>query len=392
MNKFLSKRVLDKPKTKGRVEMIQAAAKKEDAGEELIYMNVGKPDFDTPKIIKDGAIKALNEGAVHYTRLDGIPKLKRAISDREKREFNLSYDPVDEITVTVGASAALYAIWTVFLDNEDELMIPTPYYNAYREQINYIGAKYVEVPILKGDKIEYRREDFEKKLTKNTKMIIINSPNNPSGYVMTDKDLQMIADFAIENDLLVISDESYDKYVFNGEFKSIANLKNMRERTIIVNSASKTFSMTGWRIGYVMGPKELVNEISIAHNAMSICPNSFSQHGAYYAYKDKIEEVNLMLDDFKNRKEYIVGELEKIKEFKFVKPEGAFYVFINVGGLGLTGMEFCEDLLNKKGIVLAPGHSYGDDWIDYVRISYACSMDNIKKTIKYIKEYISELK
>lgn len=388
----MSKKILNKPKARGRVELIRAAAKKEDAGEKLIYMNVGKPDFDTPKIIKRGAIEALEHGLVHYTRLDGIPMLKEAISKREEREFGLCYDPVDEITITIGGSAALFAIWSVFLDPEDELMIPTPYYNAYREQLSYVGANYVEVPILKGDRVEYKREDFEAKLTKNTKLIIINSPNNPTGYVMKDEDLQMIADFAMEHDLIVVSDECYDKYVFSGEFKSISTLDGMRERTIIVNSASKTFSMTGWRIGYVMGPKKFVDEIAVAHNAMSICPNSFAQYGAYYAYQGKIDEVDEMLQEFKRRKELVVAELEEIPEFSYIKPEGAFYVFVNVSELGLSGMEFCEEILDKKGVVLSPGHAYGELWKDYVRISYACSVDNIKTTMKLIQEYICERK
>ena len=392
MKEYFSRKILNKSTARGRVELIRAAAKKEDAGQKIIYMNVGKPDYDTPEIIKYGAIEAIKEGLVHYTRLDGVPKLKQAIAKREEMEFGLHYNPVDEITITVGGSAALFAIWAVFLDPEDELMIPTPYYNAYREQLSYIGAKYVEVPILREGKVEYRREDFEAKLTKNTKMIIINSPNNPTGYVMKDQDLQMITDFAIEHDLLVVSDECYDKYVFSGKFKSIANLDQMRERTIIVNSTSKTFSMTGWRIGYVMGPKKFVDEIAVAHNAMSICPNSFAQYGAYYAYQEKLDEVDKMLEDFKRRKEFIVSELEKISELEYIKPEGAFYVFISVAKLGISGMEFCEEILDQKGIVLSPGHAYGHEWKDYVRISYACSIENIKTTMLLIKEYIAERK
>ncbi len=377
---------------KGLFEIYAIASQKERAGEKVIHMEIGRPDFDTPMAVKEKAVEALHKGVVHYTELSGLDELRRAIAKRERIKTGLYYDPLKEIVVTAGASEGLYCIWNVFLNPEDEVMIPSPYYSSYFNQLIYSGTNLVKVPIMKDGKIKFDIEDFKARLTKNTKMILINSPNNPSGYVMTEEDLNMIAEFAIENDLIVISDECYDSFIFEGNYKSIATLPGMRERTLVVNSSSKTFSMTGWRIGYVMGNEDFIREIGKIHSHISVCATSFAQAGAVEAYKNVFKEVENMVAEFKLRRDYVAKCLGKIDGISFIEPKGAFYVFINVGKLGMDGIEFSERILREKGIALAPGSSFGSEWKDYVRLAYTCSMDNIIEAMELMKSFIDSKK
>lgn len=390
MKKYFSDNVKNIPEGKGLFEIYAIATEKERLGEKVIHMEIGRPDFDTPKKIKDAAIKGLNEGGVHYTSFSGLNDLKEAIVERENKKNGLVYDPLSEVVVTVGASEGLYCIWTAFLNPDDEIMIPSPYYSSYTHQLTYSGAKFIKVPIMKDGQMKFNIEDFKSKLTQNTKMILINSPNNPTGYVMTEEDLRMVADFAIENDLIVVSDECYDSYVFQGEFKSISTLPGMKDRTLIVNSTSKTFSMTGWRIGYVIGNPEFIQEIGKIHSHITVCATSFAQAGAVEAYKNVYDEVDVMIEEFKSRKDYVVGRLNNMSRLSFIEPGGAFYVFLNVGELGMNGVEFCEQILIQKGIALAPGSSFGSEWDNYVRLAYTCSMEDIVEAMDLIEEFIEK--
>ena len=392
MKNYFNNKVNGSPKQKGLFEIYAIASQKERAGEKVIHMEIGRPDFDTPMAVKERAVKALDEGVVHYTELSGLDELRRAISEREKLKTGLYYDPIKEIVVTTGASEGLYCIWNVFLNPEDEVMIPSPYYSSYFNQLTYSGTNLVKIPVMKDGKIKYDIEDFKSRLTKNNKMILINSPNNPSGYVMTEEELNMIAEFAIENDLIVISDECYDSFIFEGEYRSIATLPGMKERTLVVNSSSKTFSMTGWRIGYVMGNENFIREIGKIHSHITVCATSFAQAGAIEAYKSVFKEVEDMVAEFKLRRDYVADYLSKIDSISFIEPKGAFYVFINVGKLGMDGIEFSEKILKEKGIALAPGSSFGSEWKDYVRLAYTCSMDNIIEAMDLMKSFVDSNK
>lgn len=388
MNKFFSEKVNNIPKQKGLFEIYAIASQKERDGERVIHMEIGRPDFDTPERIKTAAIKALDKGIVHYTELSGLYDLKKAICDREKIKHGLEFDPMKEIVVTAGASEGLYCIWTAFLNQDDEIMIPSPYYSSYLHQLTYTGTNLVKVPIMKDGKIKFDIEEFRSRLTENTKMILINSPNNPTGYIMSEEDLEVVSTFAIENDLIVVSDECYDSFVFEGKFRSVATLPGMKERTLIVNSASKTFSMTGWRIGYVLGNASFIQEIAKIHSHITVCATSFAQMGSIEAYKNVFQEVEDMVGEFKRRRDYVAKFLRTVDKISFIEPEGAFYVFMNVGKLGMTGVEFCERLLKEKGIALAPGSSFGSEWEDYVRLAYTCSMDDIIESMDLMKAFI----
>lgn len=388
MKQYLAKRVTSGKKIKGLFEIYGLALAREREGKRIIHMEIGRPDFDTPQLIKDSAAEALKDGLVYYTEPSGLLSLRQAIVDNTKKRLGLDYG-VNQVITTIGASEALDLIWRAFLEPDDEIMLPSPYYGAYTFQLDYLDKKYVKVPILKEDgQVRYDIEDFRSRLTPHTKMILLNSPNNPTGYVMTREEVQMIADFAVENDLIVVSDECYDHYVFEGEHVSIATLPGMQDRTLLVNSTSKTFAMTGWRVGYVMGHPDFIDALVRIHGQSCVCPTSFAQAGSAAAYANEIPEVQDMLVQFRERKEYIADFLQKMEGVSYVEPKGAFYVFMDVSALGMPGADFCEQLIEEQGVTLSPGNNFGLEWDSYVRISYACSLDDIKEAMDKLKCFI----
>lgn len=372
----------------GSFSTFDLSSELERSGRKIIHMEIGKPNFDTPDVIKEAAITAIKEGNVHYTPPAGIYELREAITDRTREKYGLKYNPLNEALITAGASEALYLILIAFLDYDEEIMIPSPSYYSYCRQVDCTGAKFIEVPVLKDGIMKYDIDEFEARITDKTKLLLLNSPNNPTGYVMSDEELQAMADFAIKHDLIVISDECYEDFLYEGKFKSIASLPGMKDRTLIINSTSKTFSMTGWRVGYILGNSYFIECLQNVHEHLNICPTSFAQEGAIKAYKEEIKEIELMLKEYKRRKDYIVNFLKKIDKVSFYEPQGAFYIFLNVEKLGINGSEFCLELLNEKGVALAPGESFGEEWANYVRISFCCSMEDIIEAMDLIKEYI----
>lgn len=392
MDKYFSSKMDVFSGEKGLFAIFAISSELERSGKKIIHMEIGKPDFDTPEIIKEAAIEAIKEGVVQYAPPGGLYELTKAITDWTQKRYGLSYNPENEILITVGASEAIHLIWSAFLAHDEEVMIPSPYYGSYGYQVACAGSKFIEVPVLKDGIVKFDIEEFEARITDKTKLILINSPCNPTGYVMSDEEIKAIADFAIKHDLLVISDECYDHFLFEGEFKSIASLPGMKERTFVINSTSKTFSMTGWRVGYVLGDSKFIETLQNIHEHLAICPTSFAQKGAVKAYTEEIKETEGMLVEYKKRRDYLVDALGKIDEISFYEPQGAFYIFINVEKTGQNGADFCLGLLNEKGVALASGESFGKQWSDYVRISYCCSMEDIIEVVKLMKEYIADIK
>lgn len=388
MKKYFSSKVDAFYEGEGTVSIFDIASELERKGEKIIHMEIGKPNFDTPNAIKEAAISAIKNGNVHYTPPAGIYDLREAITKRTKEKYGLEYNPLNEALITAGASEALYLIFIAFLNSDEEVMIPSPSYYSYCRQVECTGSKYIEVPVLKDGIMKYEMAEFESRITDKTKVLLINSPNNPTGYVMSNDELQAIADFAVKHDLIVISDECYEDFLYEGEFKSIASLPGMKERTLIINSTSKTFSMTGWRVGYILGNATFIECLQNVHEQLNICPTSFAQEGSIIAYREEIKEVEMMFNEYKKRKEYIVDYLRKMDKVSFYEPQGAFYIFLNVEKLGIGGTQFCLELLKEKGVALNPGESFGNEWRDYVRISYCCSMEDIIEAMDLIKEYI----
>lgn len=390
INRFVNPAVKNAPPDESIITG-KIADEMEANGIKLIHMDLGRPDFDSPPKVKARAIKAINEGKVFYTSLNGIHELKQAIAYYEENRHGLSVDPDKNVVVTVGASEALFQVWLNFLAPGDEILIPTPCYCSYIYMLTAMGIKVIEVPTVKNGEVHFNIEDFKSKLTSKTKMILINSPQNPTGMVYSHEQLNAISKFAVENDLLVISDECYDNYLFSGEHLSIATFPKMWERTITINSVSKTYSMTGWRVGYIVAPEAFINVIEVSHANLILCAPSFCQYGAAEALRMKKDELSESSKEFRRRRDCVVKWMDKIK-LPYVKPEGAFYLFFDVSSLGMTGLEFSKGLLKNYHVTSMPGSIYGKDYKNYVRIAYTCSYEDLENGMQCIAEFVNNIK
>lgn len=375
----------------GLYEVFQKALELEANGRSIIHMEIGKPDFDSPIIAKEAAKKALDDGMVHYTAMAGIMPLREAITNKYKRDHGLEYDSKTEIIVTAGACEAIGVAMLALMNTGDEILVPSPYFPAYLEQAIIANVNLVEVPLKMENNFSLKVEDLASRVTDKTKIILINTPHNPTGAIIEKEDLEKIAKLAIEKDLIVISDETYDQFIFNGKHFSIASIEGMKERTIVINSASKTFSMTGWRIGYAMGPAHIIKYLNKTHQNFSTCATSFAQAGAAEAYNNGEDFIQDMLQEFKRRGELVYKRLSEIDGIKVLEPNGAFYVFPNIEGIGMEENEFCKYILEEAGVAIVPGDSFGKYGKGFVRICYACSYEQIEEAMDKIKNAVEKL-
>ena len=357
-------------------KIFEAASKKEAAGEEIIHLELGRPDFDTPEHIKNAAVKALTEGKVHYTSNYGIPELRKAIAEKFKRDNGLDYDPADEIIVTVGVTEGILMCMMSLLNPGEEVLIPSPAFPCYTRCAYMAGATPVDVPLPEENNFSPSVELIESYLSDKTRLIAINTPNNPTGAIYNRDVLEDIAQLAIEKNLIVISDEIYEKQIYNGQKHfSIATLPGMKERTITLNGFSKSHSMTGWRLGYMGTSRELVSLLIRIRQYATVCPTSFAQYGAVAALEGSQNCINEMVTEFDRRRLMVVERLQKMPGIRFVEPSGAFYVFINICKLGLGATELAYSLLDEARIALVPWGT------DHIRISYANSFENLSKAM-----------
>lgn len=375
----------------GLYDIFSQASELERTGKRLIHMEIGRPDFTSPKCSIECVKDSLDAGQVHYTAVQGIYELREAVSDREKRRQNLCYMPENEIVITAGACEALTATFLGLLDPGDEIIIPGPFFSAYEEIALFAQVKIKELPLSVENEWSIDMDRLNGMITDKTKGILINSPNNPAGYVFSHEELKKIADIAIENNIFVISDETYDEFFYGEKVESIAGLEGMRDRTIVVKSASKLFSMTGWRIGYLMGNEKTLKYLNKIHQNLSTCATSFAQYGAVQAYRQEDSFVEKMVGVFKERRDYFFKELNSIDGFELVKPEGAFYMFPKVSNLGLTSREFCDILMNKAGVVAVPGDFFGESGRGYIRLAYCRSMEELETAAMNIKKIVENL-
>ncbi|HIU26000.1 MAG TPA: pyridoxal phosphate-dependent aminotransferase [Candidatus Copromorpha excrementigallinarum] len=370
----------------------EAAAKLKAKGTDVVEMTMGRPDFDTPEHIKEAAVKALKEGKVHYTSNYGIPELREAIAEKMKRHNGLEYDPDGEIMVTVGAAEAIFATMSSFLDPGDEIIIPAPVWVNYVAVPASFGAKVVTVPLREENEFSLDARDVEKAVSEKTKMIVLVTPGNPTGGVIKEKDLKEIAELAKKHDLLVIADEVYEYLVYDGErHVSIGKLEGMKERTIVVNSVSKTYSMTGWRIGWICADRPLMLSILRAHQYMVACAVSFAQYGAWAALKGPQDCVREMTEEFDRRRKYIVSAVNSMDKMSCITPKGAFYVFANIKKTGLTSEEASRFLLDEAHVAAVPGSAFGKEGEGFVRFAYSTSMEEIKKAMERIDKALRKL-
>lgn len=377
----------------GQIRVVAEKAKElENAGKDVIHLEIGEPDFTTPKHIVEAAQEALSAGEVHYAPNRGIPELRDSIAKKMKDENGIVADPKTDILVTQGAAEALYIAVIAHCNPGDELLIIEPSFASYENLAHLAGAIPVSVPTREENNWVVDPEDILKAVTSKTKMILINSPCNPTGAVYPKEVLEKIAEYAIEHDLLVVSDEIYEKVTYQKDSHfSIGAIKGMEDRTITINGFSKAYAMTGWRMGYLVANKDLITNMLKVHQYAVTCIPTFAQFGANAAYteKEKSEQsVREMTEAYKRRRDIVYEGLKAIEGITTSLPEGAFYAFPNISKFNLSSAEFAEKLLTDVGVATVPGSVFSPFGEGYIRISYATSEENLKEAMKRIKQFV----
>jgi aspartate/methionine/tyrosine aminotransferase len=376
--------------TETAFEVLAKAKALEKQGKDVVHLEIGEPDFDTPKNIKDAAIKAINSGYTHYGPSAGIPELRETIAQYISKTRGIKADP-DEVVVTPGAKPIMFFSILALVNPGEEVLYPNPGFPIYESMANFVGAKAVPVPLKEENDFRLDQEYVKEKITKKTKMIILNSPENPTGGVLTRDDLKTIADcIADRDDVFVLSDEIYSRIVYEGNHESIASLPGMKEKTIILDGFSKTYAMTGWRLGYGVMRKDLAQKVAQLQTNSNSCTCTFTQIAGIEALKGSQAEPERMDAEFKKRREVIVSGLNNIKGITCKKPRGAFYAFPNITGTGMNSHKLGDHLLYNAGVAVLPGTSFGKFGEGYLRLSFANSIENIKKALDRIAKALEK--
>ena len=359
-------------------------------GIDVISFGAGEPDFDTPEHIKAAAMGSLDAGFTKYTPSSGIPELRSAISEKLKADNGLDYKP-SQIIVNCGAKHACFNAILAAIEPEDEVIIPAPYWLSYPEMVKIAGGVPVIVQTKPENGYKMTPEEFEEAMTPRTKLIIINSPGNPTGSVYTREELEKITEIALAEDILILSDEIYEKLIFDGQkHVSVASLsKEVYDITFTVNGFSKPYAMTGWRLGYVAAPEWAAKAIDSLQSQTTSNPTSFAQKGALAAYKGPQDCVAQMVAEYDARRQLVISLVDKIPKISYVRPQGAFYILLNIAKTGLTSTVFAEKLLDKQKVAVVPGIAFGDD--ETIRVSYATSKENIENGLKRLGEFVASL-
>lgn len=365
-------------------------------GVDIIGFGAGEPDFRTPKHIREAAIDAIENESIGYTAASGMDSLKQAICDKLKRDNNLEYTK-EQIVVSNGAKHSLFNTLSAICNPGDEVIVPNPYWVSYPELIRLVDVKPVFVECPEEAEFKYTVEALEKAITENTKAIILNTPNNPTGTAYKEEDLKAIADLAVKNNIYVISDEIYEKLLYEGNHKSIASFnEDIKDLTIVVNGVAKAYAMTGWRIGYTACNKEIAKTMSNFQSHATSNPNTIAQYATIAALNAPEDSLNEMLDAFRERRDYMVDKINSIDNLSCLKPQGAFYVMVNIskllgktmdGKVINTSIDFADYLLENAKVAVVPGIGFGND--NYVRLSYATSLENIKDGLDRIEKAIA---
>ncbi|MCU9810692.1 MULTISPECIES: pyridoxal phosphate-dependent aminotransferase [Paraclostridium] len=365
-------------------------------GVDIIGFGAGEPDFRTPKHIRDAAIDAIENESIGYTAASGMDSLKQAICDKLKRDNNLEYTK-DQIVVSNGAKHSLFNTLSAICNPGDEVIVPNPYWVSYPELIRLADAKPVFVECPEEAEFKYTVEALESAITDKTKAIILNTPNNPTGTAYKEEDLKAIADLAVKNNIYVISDEIYEKLLYEGTHKSIASFnEDIKDLTIVVNGVAKAYAMTGWRIGYTACKKEIAKSMSNFQSHATSNPNTIAQYATIAALNAPEDTLKEMVEAFKERRDFMVDKINSIENLSCLKPQGAFYVMVNISkllGKTLNGKEiknsidFADYLLDDAKVAVVPGIGFGND--NYIRLSYATSLENIKEGLERIEKAIT---
>ena len=358
---------------------------------DAISLGVGEPDFDTPWHIREEGIKSLEKGKTFYTSNAGLKELKVELAQYLKRRFDLTYDPSKEMFITVGGSEAIDAAMRAMLDPGDEVLIPQPSYVSYVPCAVLAHAVPVTIELKAEDEFRLTAEALEAAITDKTKLLVMPFPNNPTGAIMEQKDLEAIAEVVQKHDIFVLSDEIYSELTYTENHVSIASLPGMWERTIVINGFSKSYAMTGWRLGYACGPEAIITQMLKIHQFCIMCAPTTSQYAAVEAVKNGDADVVAMRDEYNQRRRYLMHRFRQMG-LECFEPFGAFYMFPCIKEFGMTSDEFATDLLNRKKVAVVPGTAFGDCGEGFIRISYAYSMEALKEALGRIEEYITELR
>jgi len=382
---------MDRLGTETAFEVLVRAKALEKEGRDIVHLEIGEPDFDTPNNIKEAAVKALKAGYTHYVPAAGIPELRKAIAEYLSESRGIDVDP-EEVVVTPGAKPIIFFSILACVEPGDEVMYPDPGFPIYESMVNFVGAKPVPMPLKEENEFRIDNEDTVDKITKKTKMIILNSPENPTGGVLGKDNLEAIVD-RVKNreDLFILSDEVYCQIIYEGKHLSIASLPDMKEKTILLDGFSKTYAMTGWRLGYAAMRKDLAQKVTQLMINSNSCTCAFSQMAGVEALRGPQNETKKMVEEFRKRREVIVTGLNKIKGITCKKPHGAFYVFPNVKSLEMESKKLSDFILQKAGVAVLSGTAFGAYGEGYIRFSFANSVENIEKALKRISEALKTL-
>lgn len=381
------------------LEITAKAKELKESGVDVVSFGAGEPDFNTPENIIEAAIKAMKDGKTKYTPTSGILDLRKSICDKFKKDNELNYD-TDQIVVSTGAKQSLANTFLAILNEGDEVIIPTPYWVSYPELVKLAGGVSVFINTNKENDYKYSVKELRNLITSKTKAILVNSPNNPTGSIYTREELTEIAELAKEYDLIIISDEIYEKLIYDNEKHiSIASIsKDSYERTIVINGLSKAYAMTGWRIGYSASSKEIAKLMSSVQSHVTSNINSISQYAAIEALNGPQDSIKIMIKEFEKRRNYMIDRINKIHGLSIIRPKGAFYIMVcieNYFGKKINGeiinssLDFSKSLLNEENVAVIPGIAFGLD--NYIRLSYATSMEIIEEGLNRLEKYLRKL-
>ncbi len=370
--------------TETAFEVLAKARALEAQGKNIIHLEIGEPDFDTPANIRQAAKKALDDGYTHYGPAAGLPSARSAIASYVSRTRGIEVSP-DEVVITPGGKPIMYFVITACVDEGDEVIYPNPGFPIYESAIEFVGGKAVPLELKEEKEFGFDIADLERLITPRTRMLILNTPQNPTGGVLPESDIRKIAEIARAHDLIVLSDEIYGRIMYDGcKHFSIASIPGMKERTVILDGYSKTYAMTGWRLGYGVMPAELAKLVGKLQVNVTSCTSSFTQMAGVEALTGPQDDVERMVTEFKRRRDIIVDGLNAIPGIRCLRPRGAFYAFPNITGTGMRSRELAELLLNDGGVACLSGTAFGKFGEGYLRFSYANSIPNIETALKRI--------
>ena len=389
MDKLFAKR-MDELVPSGIRKVNEKALAMERAGETVIHFELGRPDFDTPEYIKNACIEDIKKGDVFYTSNFGTMELREAIAWKLKTQNNVEYKPT-EIIVSVGLSEAVFDVMAAILDEGDEVLVPNPGWLNYLNVPKLLGAVPITYTLKEENDYQIDLDEIRAKVTPRTKALVLITPSNPTGGVLAEDVLKELAEIAVKNDIMIISDEVYERLLYDdAKHISIASLPGMKERTITLNGFSKAYSMTGWRLGWAMGPKELMRHICKIHQFGIMSAPTTAQFAGIEAIRTGEDDIERMREQYDLRRRYLLGELRSMG-LECFEPQGAFYMFPSIESTGLSSDEFCERLLHEQEVAVIPGSAFGESGEGHVRISYSYSMNHLREACSRIRKFLQTL-